>query len=196
MLERGIMDYTALEGILVFIKKAENLKNTLRYSFTSNGSQESSAEHSWRLSLLVMMCAGAFPGLNLERALKLAIIHDLPEAICGDTPAIYQEEYATKATKERNALSEIIQSLMVETQNNIIELWEEYENATTEEAKYVKCLDKLETLIQHNQGINPIEFNYEFNITYGNELVADNKIFSKLKQMIDVETQRHIERVS
>lgn len=186
------MDCNALEGILAFIKKAENLKNTLRYSFTSNGSQESSAEHSWRLSLLVMMCAGSFPGLDLEKALKLAIIHDLPEAICGDTPAIHQEKYETKISRERNALVQIVQSLTPKTQNYIIELWEEYERAETEEAKYVKSLDKLETLIQHNQGINPAEFNYAFNITYGNELVEKNEILSRLKQMIDVETKSHI----
>ena len=186
------MDCNALEGILAFIKKAENLKNTLRYSFTSDGSQESSAEHSWRLSLLVMMCASSFPNLNLEKALKMAVIHDLPEAICGDTPAIYQEEYETKINKERNALIKIVQSLATQTQSDIIELWEEYERAETEEANYVKSLDKLETLIQHNQGINPAEFNYEFNITYGNELVANNEYLSTLKQMIDVETKSHI----
>jgi putative hydrolase of HD superfamily len=185
------MDHNALEGILTFIKKAENLKNTLRYSFTSNGSQESSAEHSWRLSLLVMLCASYFPNLNIEKALKMAIIHDLSEAICGDTPAIYQVKYEVKINKERKALANIVQSLTTELQNEIIELWEEYERAETEEAHYVKSLDKLETLIQHNQGINPVEFNYEFNITYGNELVGKNEFLTKLKQMIDIDTKSH-----
>lgn len=186
------MTCDALEGILTFIKEAENLKNTLRYSFTSNGSQESAAEHSWRLSLLVMMCAGSFPHLDLEKALKLAIIHDLPEAVCGDTPAVYREEYEIKINRERNALTKIVQSLPTKTQNDIIGLWEEYERAETEEAKYVKSLDKLETLIQHNQGVNPPEFDYEFNITYGSELVANNRILSRLKRMIDVETKSHV----
>lgn len=186
------MDASAIEGVLAFIKKAENLKNTLRYSFTSNGNQESSAEHSWRLSLFVMLCASSFPHLNLEKALKLAIIHDLPEAVCGDTPAIYREKYAAKVNEERNALAEIVQSLTPQVQNDIVELWEEYESGKTEEAKYVKALDKLETLIQHNQGVNPLEFDYNFNITYGSELVKENEILSKIKQMIDIETKNHI----
>ena len=78
------------QGILACIKSAENLKNTLRASFTSNGRPESAAEHSWRLCLLVMACAPLYPALRVEKLLKLAVLHDLGEAVCGDVPATRQ----------------------------------------------------------------------------------------------------------
>ena len=187
------MDGSALEGVLAFMKGAENLKNTLRYAFTSAGRRESAAEHSWRLSLLVMVCAGDFPELHVEKMLKLAVIHDLAEAICGDIPAIYQNNHEKKASLEREALRELCRPLPERTRREILELWEEYEAASTGEAQCVKALDKLETLIQHNQGRNPPGFDYAFNLTYGADRTNGNPALAALRKMIDQETEHHIE---
>ena len=46
-------------------------------------------------------------------------------------------------------------------------LWDEYEAAATPEARAVKALDKMETILQHSQGDNPPDFDYGFNLTYG-----------------------------
>ena len=186
------MNSEDINGVLAFIKKAEGLKNTLRHSFTSNGRQESAAEHSWRLCLFVMACAPWFRNLDCEKLLRLAVIHDLAEAVCGDTPAIYKENKKTKAARERTALTEICSALPEELQKEILSTWDEYENAQTDEAKLVKGLDKLETLVQHNQGCNPKDFDYRFNLTYGMEITENNDILILFRNIIDKETQENI----
>ena len=186
------MNSEDISRVLAFIKKAEGLKNTLRHSFTSNGRQESAAEHSWRLCLFVMACAPWFRNLDCEKLLRLAVIHDLAEALCGDTPAICRENKEIKAARERAALSEICSTLPEELQKEMLSAWEEYESASTEEAKLVKGLDKLETLIQHNQGRNPINFDYKFNLAYGKELTDKNDTLTLFRKNIDEETKEKI----
>lgn len=185
------MDAEAIAGILLFIKRTENLKNTLRSSFTSTGRRESSAEHSWRLCLLVMMCVSSLPGLNLEKCLKLAIVHDLPEAVCGDTPAICQEAHGEKNLVEKEALADLVKSLPERMRDEIFGLWEEYATASTDEAKFVKALDKLETLIQHNQGLNPPDFDYGFNLAYGANWTDLFDISLEIRKRVDEETKKN-----
>ena len=69
------------------MRKAENLKNTLRSAHTSNARHESSAEHSWRLCLLVLVIGRFFEGIAVNKLLRPAVIHDLGEAVSGDIPA-------------------------------------------------------------------------------------------------------------
>jgi putative hydrolase of HD superfamily len=72
-----------------------------------------------------------------------------------------------------------------------LSIWEEYEHESTAESKIVKALDKLETLIHHNQGINPSDFNYAFNLTYGMDFTNIIDPFVKLRKIIDEETKSH-----
>ena len=186
------MTHSPLQGILTFIKNAENLKNTLRFSFTSGGRQESTAEHSWRLCLLVMTCSHLYPELNQTKLLQLAVIHDLAEAICGDTPATCQSPNDNKTKLERDAMAAITSPLPDTIAKYFCSLWEEYEQGTSKEAACVKALDKLETLIQHNQGMNQPNFDYGFNLTYGNALMGDDAVLVALRHLIDEETKDNI----
>jgi putative hydrolase of HD superfamily len=185
------MDCAETEGILTFIKRAENLKNTYRFSFTSTGKRESVAEHSWRVCLLVVAYASKLQGIDIEKCLKLAVIHDLAESICGDTPAIDRVDSIEKYTMERDAMINITKSLNWKIRKEIMSIWEEYEHESTDESKIVKALDKFETLIQHNQGLNPPDFNYAFNLTYGLNFTNINDSFVKLRKIIDEETKSH-----
>lgn len=191
-LEGRNMNSEDIRGVLAFIKKAEGLKNTLRQSFTSNGRQESAAEHSWRLCLFVVACAPWFQDMDCEKLLRIAVIHDLAEALCGDTPAVCKENKEVKAARERAALTEICSMLPKKLQKEMLSTWEEYEIARTDEAKLVKGLDKLETLIQHNQGCNPENFDYKFNLTYGNEFTTKNSMLKLLRKLIDEETRENM----
>jgi len=76
----------------------------------------------------------------------------------------------------------------------IREIWEEYEACQTPEARWVKALDKAETIIQHNQGANPAGFDYAFNLTYGSEYFDDGALLSDLRLLLDEETGRHVRR--
>ena len=72
----------------------------------------------------------------------------------------------------------------------MIDLWLEYNNNATSEAKPVKALDKAETMIQHNQGDNPSDFDYQFNLGYGKEYFKDNKMLEQLRAIIDEKTRK------
>ena len=159
-----------LERYLQFMREAERLKNVLRSARTSTGRHESTAEHTWRLALLALVLADEKPELDLPRVLAMCLVHDLGEAYEGDIPAVAQCDPASKAAAELAAMERLTPLLPAEAAARIRTLWEEYEACATPEARWVKALDKAETILQHNQGANPADFDYEFNLTYGAEL--------------------------
>jgi putative hydrolase of HD superfamily len=184
------MNESTLAGRLEFLREAERLKSVLRSGFTSTGRPESTAEHSWRLALMALVFADELPGLDLARVLKLCIVHDLGEAIHGDIPAIHQHAHPGKSAQERDDLHTLTRELDPPLRAEIIALWDEYEAAATPEAQAVKAFDKLETILQHNQGENPPDFDYAFNLGYGRKHTATAPIFVKLREMLDAETLR------
>lgn len=181
-------------GMVQFLRDAERLKNVYRTSWTSGGQPESTASHTWRLCLSALVFARSFPEVNVERLLKICIIHDLGEAIGGDIPAIHQDANAPKAEQERRDLITLLQPLPPAIRQEIGALWDEYEAATTPEAKVAKALDKLETLLQHNQGANPPDFDYLFNIGYARKFTDAVPLVAEIRKSIDEETRQNAER--
>lgn len=182
-----------LEMYLRFIREAERLKDILRTAFTASGRRESTAEHSWRLALLALALADEKPALDASRVLGMCLIHDLGEAFEGDVPAVEQTDSAAKAAAELSAVERLTALLPPDAGKRLRALWDEYEACETPEARWVKALDKAETIIQHNQGANPAGFDYAFNLTYGKQLFADDEWLSRLRQRLDEETRRRIE---
>ena len=74
----------------------------------------------------------------------------------------------------------------------MIDIWVEYNENVTPEAKLVKALDKAETIIQHNQGKNPPDFDYKFNLEYGREYFEQNDVLKLLRSIIDEKTRQKI----
>jgi putative hydrolase of HD superfamily len=179
-----------LDGILDFLRAAEQLKNVTRTSWTSAGHRESVASHTWRLCLMALVLEKGFPGVDFARLLKICIIHDLGEAIGGDIPAIEQISGASKAPKERADLLELLRPLPDGLRTEITALWDEYEAAATPEARIAKALDKLETIMQHNQGKNPRDFDYRFNLDYGKRFTAGDPLIVAIREILDRETEQ------
>jgi putative hydrolase of HD superfamily len=179
-----------LEGILEFLRAAERLKTVARSGWTSAGERESVAEHTWRLCLMAMLLYDRTPGVDLARLLKMCLIHDLGEAISGDVPAPAQSDLAPKSERERADLVQLTASLPAVLQQEILHLWDEYEDATSSEGRLAKGLDKLETILQHSQGKNPEEFDYAFNLGYGQRYTAADPILAALRARLDEDTAR------
>ena len=76
-----------LESYLHFIREAERLKNVLRTAWSSEGRQESTAEHSWRLALCAMTAAWEYPELDRLKLVEMALLHDMGELYEGDISA-------------------------------------------------------------------------------------------------------------
>lgn len=182
------------KGILEFLKQSERLKNTLRSGFTSAGRQESVAEHTWRLCLMALVMEEYFECADLSKVIRMAVVHDLGEAIRGDVPAPDQTPSGRRAEQERADLVKLAGSLPEKIRTTILELWDEYNRAATPEARITKGLDKLETMLQHNQGKNPPDFDYGFNLQYGLKHTSMHPVTAALRKEIDAETSENSNR--
>ncbi len=186
------MSPSTIAQILTFLRQAEMLKSTLRASYTSTGRRESSAEHSWRLCLFVLLVHSEFPEAQLGKMLSLALVHDLAEAVCGDTPAPEQKNAANKCLVERQSMLSLCAHLPEKLQTQLIELFDDYQQGHSLEAQLVKALDKLETLLQHTQGQNPPDFDYAFNLEYGKKHTQIHPFLRQLRKEIDGATQERL----
>jgi putative hydrolases of HD superfamily len=173
---------------LAFFRAAEPLKHTLRNSWTSAGRRESTAEHSWRLALMALVLADELPEVDLARLLGLLLIHDLGEAVRGDIPAPLQT--GAKAGNERVDLLTLLAPLPPTAAARLLALWDEYEAAATPEARIAKGLDRLETVLQHTEGANPADFDYAFNLGYGQDRTAAHPLIAAMRALVDAETAR------
>ncbi len=135
-----------------FFVIAGKLKKTIRFSAAKYIDGDSSADHSWRLALMVFTVAKELKlGLNIEKAMKIALIHDIAEGITGEIDArvVFNGKISkkTKHIKEARAMKKIRDVLPKKQGEEAFELWTDYEEDRNEEAKFVKALDKMETLV-------------------------------------------------
>lgn len=143
--------------MLDFFLKAGKLKQIKRKGWLRQGipQPESVADHCFRTTLIALII-GAKLNLNLERLLKLAIIHDLAESVVGDiTP--YDQEYDLKIQKEAHA----IKNLDTLVNMGLIDLWREYEEGNTKEAEICRQIDKFEMILQAYEYEKKINTNFE-----------------------------------
>jgi putative hydrolase of HD superfamily len=184
------MQSDEIEAVLKFLRAAERLKTVTRSGWTSAGQPESVAEHTWRLCLMAMLLYGRTPGIDLARLLKMCLIHDLGEAISGDVPAPAQQAGTDKADRERADLLQLTEPLPLALRLEILELWDDYESVGSTEARLAKGLDKLETILQHTQGKNPADFDYTFNLAYGQRYTSADPVLAAMRALLDEETAR------
>ena len=170
------------EQLIEFLGVLEKLKCNTRHNWTTNGRQESVAEHSWRLAVLAMLMEEDFPELNMNKVIRMCLIHDWGEAGTGDIPAFIKTE--ADEEKEADAIETLLKNLPETISSGFLTMFKEMSDLTSDEAILVKALDKIETLIQHNESGSgawlPLE--YDLNLTYGNEVCGH---FEKTQQLRD-----------
>jgi putative hydrolases of HD superfamily len=180
------------ENIIYFVKELGRLKDMTRTAWTKEGRQESVAEHSWRLTMLAYVLEDSFPDLDFNKVLRMCLIHDMGEAYEGDISATIAVNQEDKLRTEEKALRQLVEPLPEGIQNKFLNLWAEYNQCETKEAKLVKAIDKIETIIQHNQGANPPDFDYGFNLEYGKQYALFHPIIKEIRKLVDTETQKHV----
>ena len=180
------------ENLLCFLQEAEGLKSVERTAWTSSGRRESTAEHSWRLALLAWALLDRYPRLDHAKVLALCLVHDLGERDCGDRSASDLPDPAAKRREEQACLRRLAALLPAPKGEELLALWEEYDAAATQEARLVKALDKAETILQHNQGANPPEFDYAFNLEYGKKYFEYDPLLRNLRALLDEQTRERV----
>jgi putative hydrolase of HD superfamily len=189
------MTETEIAGLIEFLRDAERLKTVTRSAYTTEGDRESVAEHTWRVALMATLLAPQFPDIDAARVVRMCLVHDLGEAIGGDIPAPEQArrrahgESEGKSAAERRDLLTLLSPLPESLRDDITSLWDEYEAAQSAEARLAKAIDKLETILQHTQGLNPPAFDYRFNLTYGREHTAGPPLIAAIRAILDRATE-------
>lgn len=183
------MEITVLLNILHI---AERLKDTTRHSHTSGGRHESVAEHTFRLALMAYFVKNEFPEADIDKVIRMCLIHDLGEAFTGDIPAF--EKTASDEEAEKQQLYEWIGNLPTPYCNELTTLFDEMIERTTLEAKLFKALDGLEAVIQHNEADLSTwsENEYELNLTYAEDKCNFSPFLSKLREYIKEESIQKI----
>ena len=181
-----------ISELLPLLHTIEQLKNTTRHSWTSAGRHESVAEHSWRLALTALFLRDEFPALDMDRVIRMCLIHDLGECFTGDIPSFLKS--GGDEERERSALETWVASLPAPYSVELKTLYAEMDALETDEARLYKALAKLEAVIQHNESdiATWLPREYELNLTYADENVAFSDYLKRLREEIRRETRDKI----
>ncbi|MFN4191326.1 MAG: HD domain-containing protein [Tabrizicola sp.] len=142
-----------LDRQFAFLNEADRLKHVMRATTLADGSRsENSGEHSWHLALYALVLADqAGPGVNIDRVIRMLLIHDLVEIDVGDVPIHSQngQAHASAGTRaaEARAAERIFGLLPADLCDSLRALWEEFEAAETPDARFAKSLDRVQPVM-------------------------------------------------
>ena len=175
-------------ALLNALRAAERLKDATRHCYTSGGRHESVAEHSWRLALMAYWLGDEFPEADMDKVVRMCLIHDLGEAFTGDIPTFIKTD-ADRAVED-NLLDAWVASLPAPFCEEMRALYREMNERKTLEARIFKALDGLEALIQHNESDISTwsENEYDLNLRYCDDRVGFSPALSALREAIREDT--------
>jgi len=142
-----------LEAQFAFLNEADRLKSVLRATTLVDGSRrENSGEHSWHLALYALVLADqAGPGVDINRVIRMLLIHDLVEIDVGDVPIHSANGLAHASDQtiaaEARAADRIFGLLPNDLRDDLRALWEEFEAAQTPDAIFAKSLDRVQPVM-------------------------------------------------
>ena len=181
------------QDLLNALHVAERLKDATRHCDTSGGRHESVAEHSWRLALMAYWLRDRFPELDMDKVVRMCLIHDLGEAFTGDIPT-FNKTRADEA-REEDLLFGWVDSLPEPFRTEMAALYREMAARESPEARLFKALDNLEAVIQHNESELSTWSENEFalNLIYGYDKAAWSPVLLALRDAVREETETRIE---
>ncbi|ELJ8821051.1 HD domain-containing protein [Vibrio parahaemolyticus] len=146
-----------LERQLALLIELDKLKSVLRRTRvkSAEGRLENSGEHSWHVALMaVLMEEHANAPVDICRVMKMLLIHDVVEIDAGDTFVYDTAASKEQAEKEIKAAERLFGMLPTDQGQELLALWQEFEAAQSDDAKYAKALDRLIPMLlnYHNNG--------------------------------------------
>lgn len=142
-----------LEQQIAFLNEAGKLKSVMRATeLCDNSRYENSAEHSWHLTLYALVLSDqAGPNVEINRVIKMLILHDLVEIDAGDNPIFGEFDKAQVEAQEQMAADRIFGLLPNDISSTLRPIWEEFEAAQTPTAQFAKSLDRFQPPMQNLQ---------------------------------------------
>ena len=141
---------------------------------------------------MAMLCADDYSKLDINKVIKMCLIHDLGEAITGDIPA-FQKSYEDEKAEEQ-AFEKLMDMLPSAMKKEFCDLFEEMKELKTDEAKLYKALDNMEALISHNEAdiSTWMPREYDENLTYGQKNSEWSSWTRQLREEIKQDSIRKI----
>ncbi len=142
-----------LDQQLAFLNEADRLKSVLRATTLCDGSRsENSGEHSWHIALYALVLGEhSHPGVNIDRVIRMLLIHDLVEIDVGDVPIHSAggtaHGGADVLVAEQAAAARIFGLLPPDQSATLRALWDEFEAAETPDAIFAKSIDRVQPVM-------------------------------------------------
>ncbi|EGQ8539010.1 HD domain-containing protein [Vibrio parahaemolyticus] len=187
-----------LEKQLALLIELDKLKSVLRRTRvkSAEGRLENSGEHSWHVALMaVLMEEHANAPVDICRVMKMLLIHDVVEIDAGDTFVYDTAASKEQAEKEIKAAERLFGMLSTDQGQELLALWQEFEAAQSDDAKYAKALDRLIPMLlnYHNNG----QSWKENSVTREHALTINKRIefgsvtlWDKAKELIEEATEK------
>ncbi|HCG6851667.1 HD domain-containing protein [Vibrio parahaemolyticus] len=187
-----------LEKQLALLIELDKLKSVLRRTRvkSAEGRLENSGEHSWHVALMaVLMEEHANAPVDICRVMKMLLIHDVVEIDAGDTFVYDTAASKDQAEKEIKAAERLFDMLPTDQGQELLALWQEFEAAQSDDAKYAKALDRLIPMLlnYHNNG----QSWKENSVTREQALTINKRIefgsvtlWNKAKELIEEATEK------
>ena len=139
----------AADARLAFLTEIDKLKGVERASPVLDGARkENSGEHSWHVALYALILADhAEPGVQVDRAVRMLLIHDIVEIDAGDAPIHADYDAEDHAAKERAAADRLFGMLPERQAADLRALWDEFEAGETPDARYARAVDRMQPLL-------------------------------------------------
>ena len=134
-----------LEAQMAFLCEVDKLKTIHRATRLHDDSRfENSAEHSWHIALYALVLKDYAPkGCDINRVIRMLLIHDIVEIDAGDAPIHGDHDQADMERKEREAADRLFGMLPISQAKELRALWDEFEQAQTLDARFAKALDRM-----------------------------------------------------
>ncbi|MEN6314735.1 MAG: HD domain-containing protein [Clostridiaceae bacterium] len=144
------MQNERLQQQIQFIKEIDKLKRIFRQNVVIGTERnENDAEHSWHMAVMAVLLSeySEDSGIDVLKVVKMVIIHDLVEIDAGDTFCYDEKANEDKKEREKKAADRLFNLLPQDQAKEVFDLWREFEELNTSEARFAACLDRLQPLI-------------------------------------------------
>jgi putative hydrolase of HD superfamily len=168
-----------LKKQMEFMLEIDKLKNIYRQTYVlGENRKENDAEHSWHIAVMAFLLAEhANTPIDTLKVIKMVLLHDIVEIDAGDTYCYDAEGYKTKAQREEKAARRIFGLLPDNQSEEFYNLWREFEDCTTNDAKFAAVLDRMQplTLNYCKNGVSWQEHGvYKYQVEKRNETSGDS----------------------
>lgn len=183
---------TRLEQQVQFILEIDKVKNIFRQTYLSDRNRkENDAEHSWHIAIMaILLQEYAEEPVDVLKVMTMVLLHDLVEIDAGDTYAYDVDGAATKRERELKAAERIFGILPEDQGKYFRELWDEFEEYETADAKYAHLLDNFQPLLLNHAsgGVSWVEHEVKKSQIYKrNDRIEETSkvIWEYMKSVVD-----------